>query len=519
MPAFYTLIWLVPLLPLLTALALGVFMLFGRPKTHQQRQFARYLSLGGLGLACLILVLINLQAQFEQLPDRLLLGPWFSSGEWQINLELVLDATGLGLALVAALCTFLVQALSASSLNQESGFTRVLLLMNLFCAGLFLLLLAGDVLLAFSGWEVAGASAFLLISYRLQNQAAGGNLTQAFITNRFGELGFLLALSLCLHYLDHTSWLEINARAQLLDTLTAGFILAGFLLAALVRAAQLPFSAWLGRTLDGPLPITGLIFAALLPHSGVFLLLRLEPMLKIMPQLMWILILAGGLTAIYGWFMGLTQSDARGALLNASQSQIGLMVLWCGLGWFSLAAWHLAAHTLVRTWQFLLLPSVLELPPVPARTPLLLRPFKRLQKVLHQASLHGFWLEPLSSRLLVRPTLALSQDLQDFDDKVIRRIVGQPTELTTTSSLAQWEDQQRKPKSHQRQARGLAGRLLEALAELLYRFEQQLLLKGSGRGFKKTFLHFGRFLLRFDQLLEQPRYLLLMFMIGLVVIL
>lgn len=519
MPAFHILIWLIPLLPLLMVLGLGLAIILERLKSRRQKKIASYLSLGSLGLVCLILGLINLEGLLGTLPDRLQLGDWFASGEWRISLELVLDPLGLGLALVAGLSSLLVQALAIKSLKQTPGFARFLLLLNLFCSGLFLLFLAGDVLLAFSGWEVAGASAFLLIGYRLRNQEAGSHLTQAFITNRLGELGFLLALSLCLHYLDHTSWLEINARAQLLDTLTAGFILAGFLLAALVRAAQLPFAAWLGRTLDGPQATTGLIFAALLPHSGVFLLLRLEPMLKLMPQLMWVLILTGSLTAIHAWLLGLAQSDARGALLNASQSQLGLMVLWCGLGWFELAAWHLAAHTLVRTWQFLLLPSVLELPPLPTRVPLLLRPFRRLQGFLHQAALNGFWLEAIGNRLLVRPTLALSQDLQDFDDKVVRRIVGQPAELATTSSLAQWEHEKRAPRTRQQEARGLAGRLLEALAELLYRFEQQLLLKGSGRGFKKAFLHFGRFLLRLDQLLGQPRYLLLMFMVGLVIIL
>lgn len=519
MPAFHLLIWLIPLLPLLMALGLGFAMVLGRINSQRQKRIASMLSLGSLGLVCILLLLINLEGLFGNLPYRLQLGNWFTSGEWHIPLELVLDFTGLGLALVAGLSGLLVQALAIKALKQTSGFGRFLLLLNLFYAGLFLLLLAGDVLLAFSGWEVAGASAFLLIGYRLRNQEAGGHLTQAFVTNRLGELGFLLALSLCLHYLDHTSWLEINARTQLLDTLTAGFILSGFLLAALVRAAQLPFAAWLGRTLDGPLSTSGLIFATLLPHSGVFLLLRLEPMLKLMPQLTWVLILAGSLTAIYAWLLGLAQSDARAALINASQSQIGLMVLWCGLGWFNLATLHLAAHTLVRTWQFLVLPSVLKLPPLPARVPLLLRPFPRLQGHLHQAALHGFWLNAFGNRFLVRPTLALSQDLQDFDDKVVRRIVGQPAELATTTSLAQWEDEKRAPRVRQQQARGLAGRLLETLAELLYRFEQQLLLRGSGRGFKKGFLHFGRVLMRFDQLLGQPRYLLLMFMIGLAVIL
>lgn len=508
MPSFHILIWLVPLLPFLAALLLGFVMLYGHPKKISQEALAKVLGLGGIGLASLILLLINIQGISSSLPDRLLLGTWFASGEWRIQLELILDSLGLGLALVAGCSSLLVLSLVSGALGTEKGFVRLMLLLCLFCGGIFLLLLAGDVILAFCGWEIAGVSAFLTIGHRLQSAGAGAHLTQAFITNRFGELGFLLALSLGLHYLDNTSWLEINARAQLLDTLTAGFILAGFLLAALVRAAQFPFATWLGRTLDGPAAITGLIFATLLPYSGIFLLLRLEPMLKNLPQLMWILILIGAVTAIYAWLLGLVQSDAKGALLYASQSQIGLMMLWCGLGWFSLATWHLAAHSLVRIWQFLLLPSVLDLPPLKARAPWFLRRSNRLRPLLHQAALQGFGLDALSSRLLVRPTLALSQDFQDFDDRVIRRIIGQPIELATVG-----------PSGTKGQVRGVGGHLLEALASLFYRFEQQLLLKGSGRGFRKGFLHLGRFLLRFEQLLEQPRYLMLVFMVGLVIIL
>lgn len=514
MPSVHVLAWLIPLLPLLAGLAIGLGLILGHDGKGA-RTIAKYLSLGGMGLALLLLLLINLQGLLWRLPDRLVLGTWFASGEWRMILELALDPMGLGLALIAGLAMLLTLIFSNRFMHQEPGLQRFLLLQNLFGCGTLLLLLAGDALLAFIGWAIAGASAFLLIGYRLQSQTAGLHLNQAFITNRLGDLSFLLALSLCLHYLDNLSWLEINARAQLLDTLTAGFILAGFLLAVLVRAAQLPFGAWLNRTLDGPLPSTGLIFAALLPQSGVFLLLRLEPMLKTMPQLMWILILSGALTAIYGWLRGLVESDAKAALLHASQSQLGLMVLWCGLGWFELATWHLAGHTLVRLWQCLLLPGLLEMPPLPARAPWLLRRWRWLQGAL----LQGFWLETLSARLLVRPTLALSQDMQDLDDKVIRRIIGQPLDLNASGSLAQWEEQRHTSRERQRQARGLAGHLLEHLADLLLRFEQQLLLKGSGRGFRKVFLRMGKQLGQLDHFLAQPRYLWLLFTLGLVIIL
>lgn len=506
MSSIHLFIWLVPLLPLLSGLAIGLGLLLGLERKRQQK-IATSLSLGGMGLALLILLLINLYRLFGRLPDQLPLGNWLTSGEWRLVLELALDPLGLGLALVASLTTLLAMVFSGRFLQQEPGLPRFFLLLNLFSCGTLLLLLAGDAVLTLIGWEIAGASAFLLIGYRLQSQKAGLHLNQAFITNRLGDLGFLLALSLCLHYLDNLSWLEINARAQLLDTLTTGFILAGFLLAVLVRAAQLPFGAWLNRTLDGPLPSTGLIFAALLPQSGVFLLLRLESLLKTMPQLMWILILSGALTAIYGWLRGLVESDAKAALLHASQSQLGLMVLWCGLGWFELAAWHLAGHTLVRLWQCLLLPGLLEMPPLPARTHWLFRKWHWL----HGALLQGLWLETLSTRILVRPTLALSQDMQDLDDKIIARIIGQPLDLSINRSLTQG--------AQQPQARGLAGHLLESLATLLLHLEQQVLIKGNGRNFRKAFLRLGKQLAQIDQLLAQPRYLWLLFTVGLVIIL
>jgi len=290
------------------------------------------------------------------------------------------------------------------------------------------------------------------------------------------------------------------------------------LLLALFKSAQVPFAPWIARALEGPTPSSAVFYGSLMVHAGVFLLLRLEPLLVEAPQVASLLLILGLLTALYGWLGGLVQSDVKSALMFSTTAQVGLMFVWCGLGWFQLAAWHLALHALWRAYQFLHAPALMHLISRPARpVPSWLARSRRLRT----AALQRFWLDPFADWLLVRPTRALARDVDRFDEQVVSRIVGLPEQQHTVSTLSEWEAKQRSGTGSEviGRARGILGRLMEWLANLLHWFEDRLVLRGGGEGLIRTLRHLGGYALRVESLLESPRYLMLLIMATFVVIL
>jgi hypothetical protein len=240
-------------------------------------------------------------------------------------------------------------------------------------------------------------------------------------------------------------------------------------------------------------------------------------------ELMLVLAFLGAATALYGLLAGLVQNDVKSALIFSTTGQAGLMFLECGLGWFTLAAWHLAAHAAWRAYQFLSAPALMHLMTHPTR------PVPRWlasRHWLYTAAQHRFWLDSLSDWLLVRPTRKLAQDTHTFDQQVVNRLVGLPGSAGAVSSLAQWEefrlDQRRRVVGDSGavgRGGGAAGQLMETVAGLLHWFEEHLVLKGGDKGILNLIERLGGSLEKIEDLLSQPRYLILLILATMVVIL
>jgi NADH:ubiquinone oxidoreductase subunit 5 (subunit L)/multisubunit Na+/H+ antiporter MnhA subunit len=328
----------------------------------------------------------------------------------------------------------------------------------------------------------------------------------------------VLGIALAFFWLGSVEWPAINEGSSELETLTAEFIALGFLLAALAKSAQIPFASWIGRALEGPTPSSAIFYGALMVHAGVYLVIRLEPLFLQAPPLMVALMLVGLLTALYGYLSGLAQTDVKSSLMFSTTTQVGLMFLACGLGWFELAAWYLGAHAVWRTYQFLNAPALMHLASRPARP---VAPWLRKRPRLYTAAVQRFWLDPFADWLLVNPTRSLARDVEEFDEKVVNRMVGMPAPASALSSLAEWEAKKGGRISidgNIGSARGVAGRLMEWVARILHWFEEHLVLKGGGEGLHNAIQRIGGYLTRVEELLGQPRYLLLLIMATFVVI-
>lgn len=513
--------WLIPAFPLLAACGLALDRtLRGHRGEAAERGTAR-LALGAAWLSFLLALLLGLQALWRGPPGQVRFGgTWLASGELRVDLAFTLDGLGLALLVLAATLCLLTLSFAVNYLHREDGFQRFFMVLLLFMGAMELILMAGNAVLAFMGWELAGVASYLLIAYNFERPVAAANANRAFITNRIGDAGFLLGIFLAFHWLGGSDWLLIAERGPTLTPLQADLMALAFLVAALAKSAQLPFAPWIGRALEGPTPSSALFYGALMVHAGVYLLIRLESLLAQVPAVAALVAFIGVLTALYGWLGGLARTDVKSALMFSTTAQVGLMFLWIGLGWTTWASWHLALHALWRAWQFLQAPALMHRASRPAR---LVPAWLGRRRWLHQAALQGFWLDDLADAFLVRPTRAMARDVQDLDERVLSRIVGLPGDaagLSDLGGLATGEGGWLRPSEDRIvQGRGLLGRSLAGVAALLYWFEERLVLRGGGEGLLTAIQRLAHLANQVEGLLARPRYLFLMILATLGVIL
>ena len=499
-------LWLVPLLPLLAALLLTLRLLLRRGGGDAGEPLTAGIAGGAALAALLLLVLLDLAALGGELPTHLAFGDWLRIGAVPVRLSFVLDAYSLPAATLVTLISWITIRFSATYLHREDGFQRFFLGLCLFLAGMLLIVLAGNAVLCFVGWELAGFSSWLLIGYAWERPPATRNALFAFITNRVGDAGFMLGIGLAVWSVGTLEWAWLAGDGSM-GQVTIRLLAAGFVVAALVKSAQLPFTPWIGRALEGPTPSSALFYGSLLVHAGVYLLCRLQGLLLQAPDLMALLAVIGLLTAAYGSLCGLVQSDVKSALVFATVTQVGLMVLCCGLGLFWLAACHAGLHACWRAYQFLLAPAYMHLVRQPARP---LPRWLANWRWGYTAALQRFWIEPLANSLLTRPTLALGRDVRALDERFIDPLLGAPRDDERSAASVAGDELIR--------GHGLAGRALFAFANRLQALENRLLL-GDGGTLGRHLRQIGHYADAVEALLEQPRYLMLMVMATFVVIL
>jgi formate hydrogenlyase subunit 3/multisubunit Na+/H+ antiporter MnhD subunit len=513
------LIPLIPLLPLLAAFWIAVGYLFGANRGEKGERMTGRIALSASALSLLLILVIDgVSLFYGVVPGQVVLGQWLAVGEYQVLFSFTLDALGLAMTTLVALLAFLAQRFSVNYMHREAGFQRFFIVMSLFTGGMLLLVSAGNALLLFIGWELTGVSSYLLIAYAFERPTATANATRAFVTNRIGDAGFILALFLAFNWFGGVEWPTLLQGSSELESLGAGLLAGGFLIAALGKSGQLPFTPWVARALEGPTPSSALFYGALMIHAGVYLLIRLEPLFAQVPTLSTLLVILGLLSALYGLLGARVQSDVKSGLMFATTGQVGLMFIACGLGWYELATWHLMAHACWRALQFLSAPSMLQLVSRPPRP---LPHWLRRQRWLYHAAQQRLWIEELSDSLLVRPTCELAKEVEHFDATVVNRLVGHVDTTSIAFSLNEWAHLQHDDGEEAGvigTGRGVAGGSLEWLAARLGWLEEHFIMRVGGEGLLALISLIGKRAQLIEQLLERPRYLWLLVMVTFVVI-
>jgi NADH:ubiquinone oxidoreductase subunit 5 (subunit L)/multisubunit Na+/H+ antiporter MnhA subunit len=506
--------------PLLVAMVIAFGILFNHFQDESSERFVGKLSTLAVLLSLFTALGLLIYSLFKpgQLPDSLPLFEWFSSGSISIVIALSLDMLALGIGSLFALLLYITQHFSINYLHRERGYFRFFMMLNMFTAAMMLIAFSGNAFTAFLGWELAGLSSYLLIAYAYDRPTATENATRVFITNRVGDAGFILALVLAFYWASGSDWNSMNSKLITLDASQRFFVLSGFVLAALVKSALFPFCSWITRALEGPTPSSAIYYGSLTVHAGIFLLLRISPVIDASPAIQIILITLGIMTIIYGWLGGLVQTDLKTALIFSTLTQTGLMLFSIGFGWYTLVAFHLAAHAVWRTFQMLSSPAYLTLINRKARP---VSAWLQRRPYLFNAALHRMWLDNIIDWLAVKPAALFAQDLNHFDERIVNRVVGLPGQIDSISSLTDYEERKRglvNPETSLITGRGFLGALMEKIANGLYWFEESLVLKGSGDGLINVLQKVGTYLIRIDYLFSRPRYLWLIILLTLLVI-
>ncbi len=297
---------------------------------------------------------------------KIYIGRWFELPGYTFEVTLVIDRLTATFMVLTTAIIGLIGRFSQTYLHRERGYARFFLLVHLFATGMLLLVMAGSVDMMFAGWEFVGLTSVLLIGFFDERNGPVRNGLRAFVTYRVCDACLLMGVVLVHHY-AHTAQVDLALGAGQwplgaahLGQFPATLIAVLFTLGAIGKSAQFPASGWLPRAMEGPTPSSALFYGALSVHAGVYLLLRTAPVFEAAPVARGLLVAVGTLSALYATLVGRTQTDAKNGLAYATITQVGLLFIEIGLGWYVLAVVHMVGHVCVRTFQYLKAPSALH---------------------------------------------------------------------------------------------------------------------------------------------------------------
>ena len=289
-------------------------------------------------------------------PQSVTLFSWIPVDKINADFKLLLDPLSILMTLIITGVGFLIHVYSAGYMDHEEDFARYFACMNFFVFSMLLLVLAGDLLLLFVGWEGVGLASYLLIGFDYYRPAAAEAATKAFVVNRIGDLGFLLGLLLTFYLFGTGDITEISKRAGQEFARGAPIITVLTLLyfvGATGKSAQIPLHVWLPDAMEGPTPVSALIHAATMVTAGVYLVVRMHEVFILAPLTMQVIGIIGAVTALFASLCALGQMDLKRVLAYSTVSQLGLMFLACGAGAFYAAMFHLTMHAFVKALLFL----------------------------------------------------------------------------------------------------------------------------------------------------------------------
>ncbi len=351
---------LIPLLPLLAFLLLVAGGQRWRDRSHR-------IGIPAIGLSFALSVGAFIEVVHHG-PISIPLYRLFESGSLVIDVGLYVDQLTVLLLLLVTGVSSVVHVFSSRYMIGDPRYNRFFAVIALFTFSMLMLVMSSNLLILYVFWEVMGLCSYLLISHWAQRKPAIHAATKAFLVNAIADVGLGFGIILTFSTFETLDIQTILAQAESLQHHTvniAGWMGMDFqitpvtvipfflFLGAMGKSAQLPFHVWLPFAMEAPTPVSALIHAATMVNAGPFLLVRLSPLLVLSPLAMTCIAVVGAVTALFAAMVSMTQSDIKKNLAFSTISQIGFMIMSCGIGAFVAAIFHLLAHGFLKAFLFL----------------------------------------------------------------------------------------------------------------------------------------------------------------------
>jgi NADH-quinone oxidoreductase subunit L len=353
-------LWLIPLIPLAGATING---LIGK-KASRQGVSAVALLASGAAFAMALWVALRFSS-LPVVPHTEIFAHWIRSGSFNVDFAFYLDQLSLVMLLVVTGVGFLIHIYSIGYMWEDASYYRFFAYLNLFMFFMLTLVLANNYLMMFIGWEGVGLASYLLIGFWFTKDSAASAGKKAFIVNRIGDFGFLIALFLLIQHFGSLNFQRVfdAVGPMSAETGSAGWLTAtGLLLmvGACGKSAQIPLYVWLPDAMEGPTPVSALIHAATMVTAGVYMVSRSHMIFEHAPMALTVVAIIGTLTAFFAATIGIAQTDIKKVLAYSTVSQLGYMFMACGVGAFSAGIFHLMTHAFFKGLLFLAAGSVIH---------------------------------------------------------------------------------------------------------------------------------------------------------------
>jgi NADH-quinone oxidoreductase subunit L len=351
------LVWLVPLFPLVG------FLINGLGRNSLPKSVVSFSAC--LAVFASFAVSIGIFFELNSSDTKSFVIPlfdWISAGAVKVPFSFMVDPLSALMLLIVTGIGFLIHVYSAGYMSHDAGFAKFFAYLNLFVFFMLLLVLGSNYVIMFIGWEGVGLCSYLLIGFWYTNSSYASAAKKAFVMNRIGDLGFLIAVFLIFTTFNSVEFAVVfPLAANMLAGDTALIIITALLfVGAIGKSAQLPLFTWLPDAMAGPTPVSALIHAATMVTAGIYMIARSNILFTLAPQTLYVIAVIGLLTLLLAATIALTQTDIKKVLAYSTVSQLGYMFLGLGVGAYTGAFFHVITHAFFKALLFLGAGSVIH---------------------------------------------------------------------------------------------------------------------------------------------------------------
>src|SRR6266849_1144956 len=289
---------------------------------------------------------------------------WMTSGDVKFAIGFLIDPLTALMMVVVTFVSLMVHIYTIGYMADDPGYTRFFSYISLFTFSMLTLVMSNNFLQLFFGWEAVGMLSYLLIGFWYTRPSAIYASLKAFLVNRVGDLGFLLAVALVLAHFGTLDYAAVFSRASSMAGATIevvpgapwlllSAICIGLFIGAMGKSAQFPLHVWLPDSMEGPTPISALIHAATMVTAGIFMVARMSPLFELSDTARSMVLIIGGITAFFMALIAMVQYDIKRVVAYSTLSQLGYMTVALGASAYSVAIFHLMTHAFFKALLFL----------------------------------------------------------------------------------------------------------------------------------------------------------------------